>query len=78
MSVEIEKVVGVVVSSKDFVDLLKPWDVAEFASAVAEKFDQDYVNRADIASSFADSLSEQGARFLAEVVTSFHGRKRSV
>jgi hypothetical protein len=76
MSVEIEKVVGVVVSAKDFVNGLKPWDVAEFASLVAEKFDQDFVTRADVADAFAGSLSEQGARFLAEVVTSFHGRKR--
>jgi hypothetical protein len=76
MSVEIEKVVGVQVSSKDFVAGLKAWDVVEFASAVAERFDQDFVNRADVANAFADSLTEQGVRFLAEVVTSFHGRKR--
>lgn len=76
MSVEIEKVVGVQVTSKDFVTKLKPWDVAEFASAVAERFDQDYANRADIADAFADSLSEMGIRFLAEVVTSYHGRKK--
>jgi len=74
MSVEIEKVVGVVVSAKDFVHGLKPWDVAEFANAVAERFDQEYGTRADIADSFADALSEQAVRFLAEVVTSYHGR----
>lgn len=37
---------------------------------------KDFVNRAYAAEQFAAGLSEQGARWLAEVVTSFHMRQR--
>ncbi len=76
MAVEIEKLVGVAVSAKDFVDGLKVYDVAELVEAVAERFDKDFCHRTDAANAFANGLSEQGVRFLAEVVTSYHGRRQ--
>jgi hypothetical protein len=76
MSIEIEKITAVSISAAEFVQLMKIYDVAEFACAVAERFDKDFANRADVADAFAGSLSEQGVRFLAEIVTSFYGRKR--
>lgn len=76
MSLEFEKMACVTVSSTEWVEKLKPHEVAEFASAVAHRFDEKYVDRAEIAAEFADGLSEDGARWLAEVVTNFYARKR--
>lgn len=50
-------------------------DIGSFCSAVANRLDQEYSARAGAASSFADGLSEQGCRFLAEVVASFYQRR---
>lgn len=76
MGLEFEKAAYVTVSATEWVEKLRPHEVAEFASAVAKKFDQDFVKRAEIAAEFADGLSEDGVRWLAEVVTNFYGRKR--
>lgn len=50
-------------------------DIAGFCSAVALRLDQEYSERAGAANAFADGLSEMGARFLAEAVTSFFMRQ---
>lgn len=51
-------------------------DIGTFCSAVAERLDIKSIERASAAGSFADGISEQGARFLAEVVTSHYIRQR--
>lgn len=76
MPIEVSKTAEVTVTAKDFVNQCGIDDVACFASYLAEKLDQDFVNRAYAAEQFAAGLSEQGARWLAEVVTSFHMRQR--
>jgi len=76
MAFEFEKLAAVTVSSKEWVEKLRPHEVAEFATAVAERFDQKFADRNDIAEQFSAGLSEQGARFLAEVVTHFYQRQR--
>lgn len=76
MAFEFEKLASVTVSSKEWVEKLRPHEVAEFATAVAKRFDDEYANRNDIAQEFAAGLSEHGARFLAEVVTQFYYRQR--
>ncbi|MEE3504856.1 hypothetical protein QN399_01015 [Pseudomonas sp. 10C3] len=50
-------------------------DIAGFCSAVALRLDKEYSERAGAAAEFAGGLSEFGARFLAEVVTSFYMRQ---
>lgn len=76
MPVEVDVVAQVTVTAKDFVNQCGIDDVACFATYLAEKLDSDFVNRAYVAEQFAAGLSEQGARWLAEVVTSFHMRQR--
>ena len=76
MPVEVSKTAEVIVTAKDFIDQCGIDDVACFASYLAEKLDQNFVNRAYAAEQFADGLTEQGARWLAEVVTSFYVRQR--
>jgi len=51
-------------------------DIGSFCSAVAERLDSEFADRAGAASSFADGLSEKGCRFLAEIVTSFFQRQK--
>lgn len=51
-------------------------DIASFCSAVAQRLDQEYAQRAGAANEFAGGLSELGCRFLAEVVTSFYQREK--
>ncbi|MDD1966168.1 hypothetical protein NPS29_12635 [Pseudomonas putida] len=50
-------------------------DIAGFCSAVALRLDQQFAERAGAAGEFSNGLSEMGARFLAEVVTSFYQRQ---
>lgn len=50
-------------------------DIAGFCSAVAARLDKEFAERAGAAGEFAGGLSEMGARFLAEVVTSFYQRQ---
>ncbi|MFZ2986607.1 hypothetical protein [Ideonella sp.] len=76
MPVTVSKAVEVTVTAKDFVSQCGIDDVACFATALAQKLDQDFVGRAHAANAFAEGLSEFGARWLAEVVTSFYARKR--
>ena len=65
------------ISTKKILEAMKPYDIPEFVSAVAEKFDQDFKERADLADKFAKGLSEKSCRFLAEVVTSHYMRQKS-
>lgn len=51
-------------------------DIGSFCSAVAQRLDGEYANRADAASEFASGLSEFGCRFLAEVVANFYMREK--
>lgn len=76
MPVQVRKEAEVTVKASDFINQCGIDDVAAFASDLAEKLDKDFVGRAHAASAFADGLSELGARWLAEVVTSFYARKR--
>jgi hypothetical protein len=76
MPIEIETSATVTVSAKEFVEQCGIDDVACFATYLAEKLDQDFVNRAYAAEQFAEGLSETGARWLAEVLASFYLRQR--
>ena len=51
-------------------------DIGSFCSAVAQRLDGEYANRADAASEFTSGLSELGCRFLAEVVANFYLREQ--
>ena len=62
-------------SAEKIVKLMDETDVASFCSAVAERFDSDFPKRAEAAAAFADGLSEQGCRFLAEVIASHWTRR---
>ena len=44
-------------------------DVGELLTAVAEKLNDDFINRTISAGHFSDGLSEDGARFVAEAIT---------
>lgn len=51
-------------------------DIGVFCSAVAERLDKEFTPRFDAASKFSEGLSEDGCRFLADVVTSYFQRHR--
>lgn len=67
--VEIEKNVSVVLSGDEVAKTLELDDIAHFVSALATRLNGDFVRRNEAASDFASGLSEDGCRFLAEVVT---------
>lgn len=50
-------------------------DIGSFCSAVAERLDGEFAERAEAARMFADGLSEKGCRFLAEIVASYYMRQ---
>lgn len=66
----------VYLSAEKVVKEMDATDIASFCSAVAERLDREYADRADAATAFADGLSETGCRFLAEVVTQFFMRQQ--
>ena len=72
MEVEVKTVVGI--SAVKLVESMTITELAEFCSAAAEKLNDDFRLRADAAGNFADGLSENGCRFLAEVVTQHYHR----
>ena len=65
----------VYLSAEKVVKEMDAEDIGSFCSAVANRLDQEYSARAGAAACFADGLSEQGCRFLAEVVASFYQRR---
>lgn len=66
----------VFLSAEKVVKEMDATDIACFCSAVAERLDREYTDRADAAAAFSDGLSEMGCRFLAEVVTQFFMRQQ--
>ncbi|MGY4817985.1 hypothetical protein ACVNP3_18810 [Pseudomonas chlororaphis subsp. piscium] len=66
----------VFLSAEKIVKEMDAEDIGLFCSAVAERLDGEFAGRADAANCFAGGLSEQGCRFLAEVVTSFYQRQK--
>jgi len=64
------------VTSKQLVDSMSLGEIGYLLNEVALKFDDDFVDRANLASDFSDNLSETGARFLAEIVTRRHVRTK--
>ena len=51
-------------------------DYANLISTIAKKLDKDFRNRVFVAQSFADALSEEGCRFIAEMVMLHKNRKK--
>jgi hypothetical protein len=51
-------------------------DIGSFCSAIADRLDKEFAQRADAAEQFASGLSEFGCRFLAEAVTQFYMRQK--
>ncbi|MBE8232847.1 MAG: hypothetical protein HAW67_03870 [Endozoicomonadaceae bacterium] len=76
MQVEIKTTVAV--SAKRLVEEMTMTELAEFCSELSEKLKDDFHLRAEAAENFADGLSEDGCRFLAEVVTSHYSRNKRI
>lgn len=51
-------------------------EIAELLCAVAERFDNCYVERTKAAKAFSLGMSENGCRFMAEIVTQHFMRNR--
>ncbi len=62
------------IDAKEVLQNIAPDEVAGLLCLVAEKFDDDFIKRAKFANAFADSISEIGCRFLAEVVAAHYMR----
>ena len=58
-------------ADKMFID-----DIGAFLSALASKMEGDFVNRPFCISEFEKTLSEEGALFLAEIVTLRYSKKK--
>ena len=69
MTIAVKKYIDVDITAEEFINGMDKADTVEVLSAVAEKFDQDFKNRNEMARVFSEHLSENTARFLAEVVT---------
>lgn len=52
-------------------------ELISLCSSIGTRFDDDYMDRALLAHSLGDNLSEDGARFLAEVVTARYAQRVS-
>ena len=76
MPVTIDVNASVEITAADFINQCGIDDICSFSSQLAEKLDQDFVGRSEAAAAFADGLSENGVRWLSEVVTSFYGRQK--
>lgn len=76
MPVTIDVNTSVEITSADFINQCGIDDICCFACQLAEKLDKDFAGRSDAAAAFADGMSENGVRWLSEVVTSFYGRQR--
>ncbi|BDO09061.1 hypothetical protein KAM481_27730 [Aeromonas caviae] len=68
MEVTINKSIDV--SVKELVESMDAKDIAELLDLVAHRFEEHYKERKDLAGVFAQSISETGSRFLAEICAS--------
>ena len=68
-SLQIKAETTVYLTAEKVVREMDAEDIGSFCSAVAGRLDDEFILRAEAASMFASGLSEQGCRFLAEVVT---------
>lgn len=75
MAIEIEKKIYVTISADEFIGKLDDSDTCEVICAVAEKYDKNFIKRNTMAREFADKLSENGCRFLAEVISHHYARQ---
>lgn len=74
MIIKVESEVDI--TAEELVERLSISDIGKLLTAVAEKLKDDNINRAISASWFGEGLSEEGARFVAEAITSrFVGKK---
>jgi len=64
------------VSAREVLAKIKDYYMAAFVEILAERYDKDFKTRAQLASKFADGISEQGARFLADVVAHHVARRK--
>lgn len=74
MEVEIKTVIEV--NAQSLVESIPVVELGEFLSIAAEKLNDDNTRRNDAAGKFAEGLSENGCRFLAEVITQHYIRNR--
>ena len=77
MPIEIEKKTYVTISADEFLNKLDDSDTCEIICAVAEKYDKNFTKRNTMARDFANRLSENGCRFLAEVITHHYARQET-
>jgi len=67
MEVDVNETISI--SAKKLVESMTIEELGVFCSELAEKVNKDFTERNIAAKNFADGLSENGCRFLAEVVT---------
>ena len=75
MDVQLETEISI--SARKLADSMSATELADFCSELAEKLDREFSLRNIAAENFADGLSENGCRFLAEVITQHYHRNRS-
>lgn len=63
------------ITAKKLIGSMSMEEIGEFLSEAAEIFNTEFKQRNAAASSFADGLSENGCRFLAEAVTHHYMRQ---
>lgn len=73
---EVNVKTNISISAKSLVEEMTMTELADFCSELSEKLNDDFHLRAEAAENFASGLSENGCRFLAEVVTSHCSRNK--
>ncbi|CAD5376772.1 conserved hypothetical protein [Pseudomonas sp. OF001] len=74
-AIGIETTTKVFLSVDKVVKEMDAEDIGSFCSAIAERLDGQFAERAGAAAAFSDGLSEKGCRFLAEIVARFYLRQ---
>jgi hypothetical protein len=64
------------ITAEELADKMRIEDIGALLSAVAKKLDGDYVNRAYCVTQFESEMTEEGARFLAEIITTRFAKKK--
>lgn len=74
MKLKVESEIDITV--QELVDKMHIEDIGELLSAVAARLEGDFVQRPYCISQFESTLSEEGAIWLAEIITSRYAKKK--
>lgn len=76
MPVIIEKKVETQVTAFEVIESMNFKNLAEFVSELGSQFEHEHAERDELAKAFTKNLTNDGCRFMAEIVANYHGSKQ--